>query len=401
MTRLFLMALIVLSGFSPFRAEVSRWFSSDDPGIPASECKRFVVSDYGVIDDSTLVQTAALQAVIDKAAEKGGTVVIPRGTFLSGSLFFRPRTHLLLEKGAVLKGSDDISDFALLDTRIEGQSCKYFAALVNADGCNGFHLTGEGCIDGNGLRYWKAFWLRRQFNPDCTNKDEMRPRLLYVSNSDDVLVEGVTLRNSPFWTSHYYKCRRLRIRGLTITSPRTPVKAPSTDAIDLDACSIVHVSRCVMSVNDDAIALKGGKGPYADTAPENGPNEDILIENCDFGFCHSALTAGSEAIRCRNVVMRNCTVDGPWVLLRLKMRPDTPQLYEAFRIEGISGNCGSMLHVHPWTQFADPGDREDMPLSRARNIVFSACRVECVKELDVEERPDQYSLENIVVDNGR
>jgi len=382
----------------PDGTRAERWFKAGQSRTPKAERTQYIITEHGVRQDSTILQTAQIQAVIDKAAAAGGgTVVIPAGTYLSGSLFFKPGTHLHLQKGATLKGSDDISDFALLETRIEGQTCKYFAAIVNADGCNGFHLTGEGTLDGNGLRYWKAFWLRRKFNPDCTNKDEMRPRLLYVSNSDDVLVEGVRLRNSPFWTTHFYKCKWLRLKDLHITSPRRPVAAPSTDAVDLDACRYVHISGCYMSVNDDAIALKGGKGPYADTAPENGPNEFVLIENCRFGFCHSALTAGSECVTARNIVMRNCTVDGPWVLLRLKMRPDTPQVYEHFLLDGISGNCGSVLHIHPWTQFYDLGDRRDIPLSIGRHITIQNCSLESKTVRDIEEMPEQYLLEDLKI----
>ena len=312
-------------------------------------------------------------------------------------MFFKPGTHLLLEKGAVLKGSDDISDFALLETRIEGQTCKYFAALVNADSCNGFHLTGEGTLDGNGLRYWKAFWLRREFNPDCTNTDEMRPRLLYVSNSDGVLIEGIRLKDSPFWTSHYYRCSNLRIKDLYITSPFSPVPAPSTDAIDIDACRNVHVTGCTMSVNDDAIALKGGKGPYADLAPENGANENILIENCRFGRCHSAVTAGSECIHARNILIRNCSIDSPGNLLRLKMRTDTPQFFEHILVDGITGNCGSLLHVHPWDQFFDPLSRPDMPITRAVHVHLQNITASFRMGWDVEEKPEQYVLEDVAI----
>src|SRR5690606_978844 len=168
--------------------------------------KAYVITDYGVKTDSSLIQTKALQAVIDLAAKQGGgAVVIPKGVFLSGALFFKQNTHLYLSKGAVLKGSDDISDFPVLMTRIEGESVEYFPALVNADGLDGFTLTGEGTINGNGLRYWKAFWLRREWNPDCTNKDEMRPRLVYVSNSKNIQISGVHLKDSPFWTTHFYR----------------------------------------------------------------------------------------------------------------------------------------------------------------------------------------------------
>ena len=84
-----------------------------------------MVTDYGVKKDSTLVQTLAIQYVIDRAAKQGGgVIVIPQGTFLSGGLFFRQGTHLHVEEGGKLKGSEYIADFPILTTRIEGQTCK-------------------------------------------------------------------------------------------------------------------------------------------------------------------------------------------------------------------------------------------------------------------------------------
>ena len=378
----------------PDQSLVNRWFGQHQhPG----DAPRYVVTDYGVKQDSLLLQTDAIQDVIDMAAEKGGgAVVIPEGTFLSGSLFFKKGTTLVLEKGAVLKGSDDISDFAVIDTR---QCLKYFAALVNAIGVDGFSITGGGTVNGNGLRYWKSFWLRRKVNPDCTNLDELRPRLVYIADSRDVLIEGVRLENSPFWTTHLYKCERVRIYNTDIYAPAAPVRAPSSDAIDIDACTLVHVKGCNISVNDDAIALKGGKGPWADRNPDNGANQYIIIENCHFGFCHSALTCGSESIHNRSIIFRNSTVDKADRLLWLKMRPDTPQNYEHITVEGITGNARSFLYVKPWTQFFDLKDRKDVPMSYASDITMKNITLSCKKFFNVVSAPDQYKLSNFTFEN--
>lgn len=94
--------------------------------------------------------------------------------------------------------------------------------------------------------------------------DELRPRLVYISNSNDVQISGVRLMNSPFWTTHIYRCNNIKLLNLHIFAPAAPVKAPSSDAIDIDVCNNVLVKNCYMSVNDDAVALKGGKGPWAD-----------------------------------------------------------------------------------------------------------------------------------------
>ena len=340
-----------------------------------------------------------MQAVIDIAAKEGGVVVIPKGTFLSGSLFFTQNTHLHLQEGAILKGSDDIADFDIVKTRIEGQTLDYFAALINADNVDGFTISGKGIIDGNGLRYWRSFWLRRRVNPDCTNMDEMRPRLVYISNAKNVRLEGVTLRNSPFWTCHIYRSERVQIDGVRFFAPSSPVPAPSSDAIDLDACHDVLVRKCYLSVNDDAIALKGGKGPWADEDPNNGDNQRIIIEDCVFGFCHSCLTCGSESIHNRNIILRRIKVDKAACLLRMKMRPDTPQNYEYILVEQITGNVGSFLHIHPWTQFYDLKDRQDIPKSYGRNVTMRDIDVECNTFFDVRQANDQYHLSNFTFEN--
>ncbi len=170
-------------------------------------------------------------------------------------------------EGAVLKGSDDISDYPKIPSRMEGQSLDYFAALVNAYGVNNFSISGNGTIDGNGAKYWDAFWQRRKRESQVHQFEVSRPRLLFIWNCNDVLVQDVQLRNAGFWTSHYYQCRNVKVWNVRITSPHEAQRAPSTDAIDLDVCTNVLIKGCYLSVNDDAIALKGGKGPWADKEP--------------------------------------------------------------------------------------------------------------------------------------
>ena len=380
----------------PDGTAVSEWFAKTKRIDVKALGKQYVITDYGVKKDSTLLQTEQIQAVIDKAAaDGGGVVVIPKGTFLSGSLFFKPGTHLHVKKGGVLKGSDFIGDFKLIDTRMEGQNLKYFAALVNAIGCDGFTLSGVGTINGNGLRYWKQFWIRREYNRQCTNLEEMRPRLVFIHDSDDVQLEGVNLINSPFWTTHLYQCNRVKISGLYIFAPAAPVKAPSSDAIDIDVCTDVHVTDCYFSVNDDAIALKGGKGPWAHLDKENnGENRNIIIEDCTYGFCHSMLTCGSESLHNYNIVLRNCEVKDATRMLWLKMRPDTEQNYEYITVEGIRGNVKSMLFVKPWTQFFDLKGREDVPYSRSSNVTLRDIKLDCKVVFDVQSALDQYSLKD-------
>jgi polygalacturonase len=384
----------------PDGTEIPEWFSGIDKIKVGNLGAQFNINDFGVVNDSAILQTTAIQKVINNASSQGGgVIIIPKGTFLSGALFFKPNTHLHVAEGGVLKGSDNIENYPNIPSRIEGQSIDYFSALVNADSVDGFTISGKGTIDGNGLNYWKAFWQRREENPNCTNLEVSRPRLVFIRNSDNVQVQDIKLINSGFWSSHYYKCNNVKILDLHISSPHEPIKAPSTDAIDIDVCSNVLIKGCYMAVNDDAIALKGGKGPWADTDPNNGENTNIIIEDCTFGFCHAALTLGSESIHNKNIVMRNCTVNEAKRLLWLKMRPDTPQKYEFVTVENIRGHATSMIYVKPWTQFFDLKGRPDVPLSYSDNITLKNIELECEIFFDVaiteNDRLSNFTFENL------
>lgn len=382
----------------PDGTPINPWFY--DTHIPSlSELGRpYVLTEYGILDDGRL-HTGAIQALIDRAAgEGGGVIVVPAGTYCTGALFFRQGVSLFLSEGATLKGSDDIADYPLCQTRIEGESCTYFAALINADGLDGFVICGPGTIDGSGLRSWRAFWLRRQWNPDCTNKDEQRPRLVYLSHCRNVLVAGVHLQNAHFWTNHLYRCTRVKYLGCRIFSPASPVKAPSTDAIDLDVCTDILIKNCRFEVNDDAVVLKGGKGPWADSDPHNGRNERILIEDCSYGFCHGCLTFGSECIHSRNILLRRVTVDASLNFLWFKMRPDTPQLYEYVTVEDARGTVDHFFNVSGWTQFFDPKGRSDIPVSRAEHVTFRRCSFTCQTCFDMPGGGKDYQFDGLCLE---
>lgn len=388
----------------PDGTEIPEWFRQNESVNIENLGKQYVLTDYEIFADGRL-HTEEIQALIDKAAANGGgVIVVPRGTFMTGGLQFKQGTHLYLEDGATLMGSDFIGDYPLGKTRIEGETCTYFGALINADGLDGFTISGKGTIDGNGLRYHKQFWLRRKWNPKCTNKDEQRPRLVYVSNCKNVQIEGVKLQNSAFWTTHIYNSENVKLLNLSIYSLSTPnhAKGPSTDAIDLDVVKNVLVKGCYMSVNDDAIAMKGGKGPWADDPTKsegNGGNENVIIEDCTYGFCHGCLTCGSESIYNHNIILRRIQVDEAARLLWLKMRPDTPQRYEYITVENITGSVGQFIYIQPWTQFYDLKDRKDPPMSYSDHITMRNCQMEVSTFFNVKSQDDQYKLSNFHFEN--
>lgn len=404
-------------GSFPDGTPINNWFYSNYTKIksalqsPPDTASSYIITDYGIKDDGN-IYTEEFQKLINSVYDNGGGyIIIPDGTYMTGALFFKPGVNLYIEKNGILKGSQDITDYPIIKTRIEGESCLYYAALINASHADGFTIYGEGTIDGNGLHAWKCFWQRRSWNPDCTNKDEQRARLLYIAHSDNITIYGIHMKDSQFWTCHIYKCTHTAIYDCTISSPRTPVKAPSTDAIDIDACSDVHIKGCHINVNDDAVALKGGKGINAKADYDNGLNERIIIEDCIYDFCHGCLTCGSEAIHNRNIIMRNIRINNGYNLLWLKMRSDTPQLYEHILIKDVTGKVSSFININPWTQFSNikneaslKNDSDKKPhilLSYINNITMQDCTCECDAYYNVKEAPSQYIINNIqLIDNA-
>lgn len=369
------------------------------------------MTDYGVRNDSTLLQTAAIQKVIDKASDEGGgTIVIPKGTFLSGALFFKPETKLEVSEGGVLKGSDNIDDYPLMPSRMEGRSIYYYPALINAYHVDGFEISGPGTVDGNGRKFWRSFWDRRaearKEGRECTNLEVHRPRLVFIWGSDGVKLRNVKFVNSGFWTTHFYQCDDLLIENCEMRTPPRPTRCPSTDAIDLDVCKRVVVRGCYLSTDDDGVCIKGGKGTFAHLAPENGSVEDVLVEDCTFGEnLHGIITMGSECLHAKNITLRNCKVETGCTILRLKMRPDTYQVYENITVENVKGKCGSVIEMKRWAQFFKLEGENEKPFGQVRNITMRNIDVDCkyfgIMEGNADDTVSDVTFENIHVKAGQ
>jgi polygalacturonase len=340
----------------------------------SAQTARFVITDYGAVNDAKTLNTAAIQRAIDAAAAAGGgVVVIPAGgKFLSASIFLKQNVELHVAEGAMLLGSNQIADYPKRETRIEGHFEPWTMALINAQGLTGVRISGKGTIDGNGILFWAAFWQRRKENPACTNLEVERPRLMFIDRCTDVRIQDVSLVDSGFWNLHLYRCRDVVVENVRITIPSsTPeLRGPSTDGIDIDSSQNVTVRRCYISTHDDNIALKGSKGPFADRDADSPPVENILVEATEVGDGNGLITCGSEATLVRNVTVRNCVMTGHATMLTLKLRPDTPQHYENITMENIRlAGSGRLLNVAPWMQFFDLKGQPP-PSRRVNNITL-------------------------------
>ena len=338
-----------------------------------AEPRRFSVVDFGAAGDGRSFSTLEIQKAIDAAAaEGGGTVVIPEGVFTSGALFLKPGVNLHLEKGAILRGSTDLDDYPRMRTRIEGHFEVWRPALLNATKIDHLRITGEGTIEGSGQPLWQEFWRRLSADPGTKNLDVERPRLIFIADSEDVVVSGLSLRDSGFWNLHLYRCRNVLIENLDI---RSTVGAPSTDGIDIDSSQHVTIRGCFISVDDDCIAIKGSKGVHALEDRDSPPVENIRVYDCTFGLGHGVVTLGSEATIVRDVVVERIRVIGPTgprriEVVRMKLRPDTPQTFEDIHFKDVVlDGVGRLISIAPWTQYFDLKG-QPAPSSTVRNVTI-------------------------------
>jgi polygalacturonase len=361
-----------------------------------------LITDFGAKADGATVNTKAIQAAIDHLATgASGTVVVPKGTFVSGALFFKPKVNLRLAAGAVLQCSTDMANFPAQRTRIEGHfEEKFNPALINVKNCDGFQMTGEGTLDGAGRPIWDLFWKMRAASPaggNFPNVGVPRARLALIESSRDVKIEGITFKDSQFWNCHIYHCDGVTVSKTRFEVPDDYKQAPSTDGIDLDSSRNVTIDGCYFSVTDDCIAAKGSKGPHAMQDKDSPPVEHIRIRNCVYKRGGGVLTLGSEATIVRDVVVENCRITGNVRIATLKLRPDTPQHYEDITFRNITSEAMApeILAVRPWSQYANL-QGEAPPQSVVRNLNFIGIKGKYKAFGTIKPNPGQTEISNIL-----
>jgi len=300
------------------------------------------VRDFGAAGDGKHKDTAALQAAIDACAKQGGgTVIVPPGRYLTGSISLKSHITLDIGPGAVLAGSEDPADYPLRDD-VWGVGRKYLSSLIYADGVEDITLTGRGTIDGQGQIWWKRQWFvtPKKGTPRPSTPEDFaeakkiangRPQLIQIVRSKDVVIERLHLINSPSWTIHPLLCEFVRVDGVTIENP---VPSPNTDGINPESSRNVQIMNSRIDVGDDCVTLKSGRDEPGRKMGK--PDENITITNCVMLKGHGGVTIGSEMSGgVRNVVVTNCVFQGTDVGIRIKSQRGRGNVVEGLTASNI------------------------------------------------------------------
>jgi len=314
------------------------------------------VLDFGAVPDGTTKNTAAIARAIAAVKEAGGgTLVFPAGRYLSGSIHFESHLTLHLEAGAVLLYSGDPADSPLVESRWEGTTAWTYGPLLYANGKENIAITGRGTIDGQGQHWWwrrddttprreiaekaRPAWValrdRIQAGEGATVTREdfveaanfIRPSLVVPFNCRNILIEGVTITNSPMWLLHTIYSENITVRGVSFIS-----HGPNGDGYDIDSCRNVRVSDCYFDTGDDCIVIKSGRD--ADGRRVGRPTELVTITNCVMHRGHGAVVIGSEMSGgIRDIVASNIVCRGTDRGIRLKTQRGRGAVVENIRFD--------------------------------------------------------------------
>ncbi|MCD8173269.1 MAG: DUF4450 domain-containing protein [Alistipes sp.] len=266
-----------------------------DIQIPAAV---FYAEDFGAVGDGTTMNTAAIQAALDACRDAGGGVVTFRGgRFVTGSVYIHDGIYFNIPQGTTLLGSEDLADYPDIDTRVAGVEMVWPSALVNVlDGRN-VRIGGGGDIDGRGKVFWDSYWSMRRddYEPRglrwIVDYDCKRARMILIQDSENVVLDNLTLKRAGFWTVQLVYSKNCTVDGIVIRN-NIGGHGPSTDGIDIDSSSYILVQNCDIDCNDDDYCLKAGRD--ADGLRVARPCEYIVLRNCISRRGGGLLTCGSE-----------------------------------------------------------------------------------------------------------
>jgi polygalacturonase len=382
---------------------------------------------------------ATINSAIDAcSAAGGGRVVVPNGTFTTGPIRLKSRVNLHLSDGAVVKFSTNPRDYLpLVYTRFEGTELMNYSPFIYAWDQQDIAITGGGTLDGqaDNAHWWdwtrNAAASRRRLTDPATalmpvaarvfgEGANLRPNFIQPYRCRNILIEGITIRNSPMWEIHPVLSQNVIVRGVTIDS-----HGPNNDGCDPESCRDVLIERCTFDTGDDCIALKSGRND--DGRRVNVPIENVVIRDCTMKDGHGGVTIGSEISGgARNIFAERCRMDSPNLNIALRIKTNSVRggIVERVRMRDVTiGEVNqAIVTVDFQYEEGDAGkfpptvrdvDVRNVTSQKSRNalslrgyayapvtnVSLKNCRFDNVAQADVLEHVKDLSLENVIV-NG-
>jgi polygalacturonase len=347
------------------------------PQWPTFRKANFNIVNYGAMADGLTLNTKSINAAIEDCNKKGGgTVIVPKGLWLTGPIILKSNVNLRLEKNALLQFTTDFDQYPLVKGNWEGLAQMRNQSPLSASDAINIAITGYGIIDGGGDAWrmvkkdkltetqWnklvasggilsedKKTWYPTEKslkgsqpkNPgEITNdktaefyesiKDFLRPNLLVITNCKKVLLEGVTFQNSPAWCLHPLMCENLIVRNVYV---KNPWYAQNGDGIDVESCRNVLIENSTFDVGDDGICIKSGRDEAG--RKRGKPTENVTVRNSVVYHAHGGFVIGSEMSGgARNLYVSDCSFIGTDVGLRFKTTRGRGGVVEKIFINNIS-----------------------------------------------------------------
>ena len=275
------------------------------------------ILNFGAVSDGKTLSTLAIQNAIDQCnKDGGGKVIVPSGTFITGSIYLKDNVELHLEKGAVLKASTNLDDYNEEDAYEQNWSSSAEQwngkHLVMAIECKNVALTGQGIIDGSGefffeepKRYPFYPWMGYVFaNGFARAKDKVRLRpgqMICFIECDGVTITDITAQNATCWTIFLYGCENVLVKCVNIFNPDN---MGNTDGIDIDCCINVNVSNCKIDTGDDALTLRCS----STRLKKYRPCENVTVSDCDLASSACGVRVGVGTGEIRNATISNIKI---------------------------------------------------------------------------------------------
>jgi polygalacturonase len=295
----------------------------------------FDLTRFGAVGDGVTDCSAAFQRAIRACAHAGGGhVVVPPGRFLTGPIHLRSNVDLHVTAGATIAFSQDPNRYLpAVFTRWEGTELYNYSPFIYAFGQHHIGITGEGTLDGQADNaHWWPWKGQTQFGwrpgdphqaaartvlQDMAERGVpveqrifgdggyLRPNFIQPYRCRNVLIEGITVTNSPMWEIHPVLSQHVLVRNVTVVT-----HGPNNDGCNPESSQNVVIRGCTFDTGDDCVAIKSGRN--ADGRRLSVPSERILVEDCDFRAGHGGVTVGSEMSGgVRDIFARNLRMSSP------------------------------------------------------------------------------------------